>query len=92
MANSETGRAAGNFFGATPTDRLIDEREAAARLGLKVATLRRWRWAGKPPRFVKIGSAVRYEPAEIAATIAAGRRTSTSEADAAAAAESRDAT
>ncbi len=79
MANSETGRTAGNFFGATPTDRLIDEREAAARLGLKVATLRRWRWAGKPPRFLKIGAAVRYHPAEIAAFIGAARRTSTSD-------------
>ncbi len=59
--------------------RLIDEHEAAYRLGLKVATLRRWRWAGKPPRFLKIGAAVRYDPAEIAALIEAARRTSTSD-------------
>ncbi len=57
--------------------RLIDEHEAAYRLGLKVATLRRWRWAGKPPRFLKIGSAVRYDPAELAAFVEASRRTST---------------
>ncbi len=59
--------------------RLIDEHEAAYRLGLKVATLRRWRWAGKPPRFLKIGSAVRYDPAELAAFVEAGRRTSTTD-------------
>ena len=79
MANSDTGRAAGTFFGATPGNRLLNEFEAAAALGLKVATLRRWRWAGKPPRFLKIGSAVRYEPAELAALIQAARRTSTSD-------------
>ena len=59
--------------------RLIDEHEAAYRLGLKVATLRRWRWAGKPPRFLKIGSAVRYDPDELADFIDAARRTSTSD-------------
>ena len=41
---------------------LIDEHEAARMLGLSVKTLRRWRWAGRPPHFFKIGSAVRYDP------------------------------
>ena len=63
-----------------PENHLITERAAAARLGLKVSTLRRWRWAGKPPRFLKIGAAVRYDPAELAAFIEAARRTSTSDA------------
>lgn len=79
MANSNTGCAAGTFFGAAPGTRLLNESEAAEALGLKVATLRRWRWAGKPPRFLKIGSAVRYEPAELATFIQAARRTSTSD-------------
>ena len=59
--------------------RLIDEKEAAFRLGLKVATLRRWRWAGKPPNFLKIGSAVRYDPEVLAAFREACQRTSTSD-------------
>ncbi len=46
---------------------MVNEYEAARVLGLSVKTLRRWRWAGKPPKFVKIGSAVRYEPAELQA-------------------------
>ncbi len=58
---------------------MVNEYEAARVLGLSVKTLRRWRWAGKPPSFVKIGSAVRYEPAELRALIDAGRRTSTSD-------------
>ncbi len=58
---------------------LVTEHEAARLLGLSVKTLRRWRWAGKGPNFVKIGSAVRYEPAELQALIDAGRRTSTSD-------------
>ena len=79
MANSNTGGAAGNSFGATPSEGLIDEHEAARILGLSVKTLRRWRWAGKPPRFLKIGSAVRYDLAELASFIEAARRTSTTD-------------
>ena len=79
MANSETGRAAGTFFGAIHGTRLLNGHEAAEAVGLKVATLRRWRWAGKPPRFLKIGSAVRYDPAELASFIEAARRTSTTD-------------
>ena len=79
MANSETGRAAATLFGAIPKNRLLNEHDAAEALGLKVTTLRRWRWAGKPPRFLKIGAAVRYDPADLAALIAGARRTSTSD-------------
>lgn len=58
---------------------LIDEREAAERLGLSVKTLRRWRWAGRPPAFLKIGGAVRYDPQVLAAFVEASRRFSTSD-------------
>ncbi len=59
--------------------RLLNEFEAADRLGLSVKTLRRWRWAGHPPAFIKIGRAVRYDPGVIEALISAGRRVSTSD-------------
>jgi len=58
---------------------LVDETRAAELLDLRVKTLRRWRWAGKGPHFVKLGSAVRYRPSDLAEFIAAGRRTSTSD-------------
>ena len=59
--------------------RLLKEAEAAAILNIEVATLRRWRWAGKPNLpFHKIGAAVRYESADLSAFIEAGRRNSTS--------------
>ena len=58
---------------------MVNEYEAARILGLSVKTLRRWCWAGKGPNFVKIGSAVRYEPSELSAVITAGRRKSTSD-------------
>lgn len=57
---------------------LINEHEAARRLGLKVSTLRRWRWQGIGPTFCRIGAAVRYDPRDLAAFIEAGRRASTS--------------
>ncbi len=58
---------------------LVKEHEAARILGLSVKTLRRWRWAGKPPHFLKIGSAVRYDPQVLAEFIEAARRTSTTD-------------
>jgi predicted site-specific integrase-resolvase len=44
---------------------LLKEAEAAELLSAEVATLRRWRWAGKPPRFIKVGAAVRYDLADL---------------------------
>jgi|RhiMetdeSRZDD1v2_1073273.scaffolds.fasta_scaffold1668973_2 predicted site-specific integrase-resolvase len=58
--------------------KLLKENEAADRLSLEVATLRRWRWSGKGPRFLKIGGAVRYETTDLDAFIEASRRCSTS--------------
>ena len=79
MAQRKTPPATSPNFGRAPTQQLLNEFEAADRLGLSVKTLRRWRWAGRPPNFVKIGRAVRYEPAVIENLIAAGRRVSTSD-------------
>ena len=73
MANKIAGRTAGAFSGAASAKPLINETETAARLGLTVATLRRWRWAGRGLGWCKIGSAVRYDPDVIEAFIEAGR-------------------
>ncbi len=54
---------------------LLNEAEAASRLTMRPATLRVWRCEGRGPAFVKVGRLVRYEPAEIEAFLAAGRRT-----------------
>ena len=59
-------------------DRLLNEKDVANALNVKVTTLRRWRWAGKGPQFLKIGAAVRYDPADLEAFIAGARRSSTS--------------
>lgn len=58
---------------------LLNEKDAAAILCVKVPTLRRWRWAGKGPRFLKICGAVRYDPADLEAFINEARRRSTSD-------------
>ena len=45
---------------------LLDQKEAAKRLGLSVKTLERWRWASRGPRFIKLsGRAVRYRPEDL---------------------------
>jgi len=38
----------------------LTELEAAARLGLKVATLRAWRHRGRGPTYLRLGRAIRY--------------------------------
>jgi hypothetical protein len=58
---------------------LVDEHRAAEILGLKVSTLRRWRWAGSGPQFIKLGAAVRYDPQALSGFVEAGRRRSTSD-------------
>lgn len=59
---------------------LRNEHETAKLLGLSVKTLRRWRWVGKGPRFLKVGAAVRYADQDITAYLDAAQRRSTSEA------------
>jgi hypothetical protein len=48
-------------------------------LGVKAATLRKWRCYGDGPEYCKIGRRVRYKLSSIDRFIDAGRRTSTSE-------------
>jgi predicted DNA-binding transcriptional regulator AlpA len=64
-----------------PTATLLREKQAARFLAIEVSTLRRWRWAGTGPQFIKIGAAVRYDPADLRAFIRAGRRSSTTETE-----------
>lgn len=58
---------------------LVDEHEAARRLGLSVKTLRRWRWSGRGPAFRKLGAAVRYAEVDLAHFVEAALRNSTSD-------------
>src|SRR5947207_2337611 len=44
----------------TVPNRPLTETEAAARLGLKVATLRAWRNQRRGPAYVRLGRAIRY--------------------------------
>jgi predicted DNA-binding transcriptional regulator AlpA len=45
--------------------RALTEREVSDLLGLSVATLRAWRHRGQGPRFLRLGRAVRYLPADL---------------------------
>lgn len=58
---------------------LLTEREASRFLGLSVRTLQKWRLRGNGPPFVKLGSAVRYEPQRLQEYLDQMRRRSTSE-------------
>jgi excisionase family DNA binding protein len=53
----------------------LTETEAAARLGLKVATLRAWRNQGRGPAYVRLGRAVRYLTADIEEFLTSNRHT-----------------
>ncbi|MBE2190722.1 MAG: helix-turn-helix domain-containing protein [Alphaproteobacteria bacterium] len=48
-------------------------------LCISVATLRKWRWEGKGPCFVKIGRKVAYRPSDITEYVHGQIRKSTSD-------------
>jgi len=51
--------------GSADANQPLTEAEAAARLGLKVATLRAWRHQGRGPAYVRLGRAIRYLSSDI---------------------------
>ena len=53
------------------TDRLINEREAAAMLGVSIKSLQRWRCEGRGPRFKRLSArCVRYAESDLRGYIA----------------------
>lgn len=63
---------------ATDAKSLLTESEAASRLAIQPTTLRRWRWSGDGPRFIKVGFAVRYDSVDVEEFVNRNRRDSTS--------------
>ena len=61
-------------------NKLLTEEQVAEQLSITTNTLRKWRWLGKGPTFIKIGAAVRYEADTLATLIRSNVKTSTSEA------------
>ena len=61
-----------NVTTTNPADPLT-EPEAAARLGLKVATLRAWRHQKKGPAFLRLGRAIRYLAGDLDEFVQANR-------------------
>lgn len=61
---------------APPTDRFVDDQEAAALLSLSRTYMRQLRLTGDGPRFAKFGRAVRYRVSDVFAW--ADKRTATS--------------
>lgn len=56
------------------SDQFLTTEDAAAFLRLSRKTLERWRWAGKGPRWHKLGGAVRYRLEELERFAADGLR------------------
>ena len=54
-------------------------KDAAKRLGLSASTLNKWRTQGTGPKFVKMGRAVCYRPADLDAWLSDQLKSSTSE-------------
>jgi predicted DNA-binding transcriptional regulator AlpA len=46
---------------------LLNEHDVARITGLSVASVRRWRLLRQGPKFMKLGSAVRYKPEDLEA-------------------------
>lgn len=58
---------------------LLDEHQASTITNLEVATLRKRRWQGLPPRFYKIGSKIRYDYFELQEFLNSCSRASTTD-------------
>jgi hypothetical protein len=52
----------------------VDERQVAVQLNIQPGTLRKWRFLGRGPEFIRIGRAVRYRVIDIEAWIASRPR------------------
>ena len=53
---------------------LVDEPSLASRLGISRSTLQSWRYAGRGPRFIKLGRMIRYRKADVDAYLNANTR------------------
>lgn len=58
---------------------LLTVQEVAAILRCSVSSLNKWRLSGAGPRFVRVGSRVRYRPADVVAYVHEQTRISTSQ-------------
>ena len=58
---------------------LLTEEQASQAVGFKVATLRKRRWQGLAPRFLKIGSKVYYDQNDLNSYLESCVRNSTSD-------------
>jgi predicted DNA-binding transcriptional regulator AlpA len=58
---------------------LLNEHQASQATGFKVSTLRKRRWQGLAPRFMKVGSKVFYDLDDIQAYLKSCVRESTSQ-------------
>ena len=60
---------------------LINEMKLSEILGVSSNTLRKWRWEGKGPQFIKLGSKVAYRQADVDKYIEGNLFSSTTECD-----------
>lgn len=52
---------------SSPIETLLNENDVARITGLSVASVRRWRLLKQGPKYIKIGTSVRYRPADLGA-------------------------
>lgn len=52
---------------SSPLDALLNDREVASALRTSPGVIRNWRWRGRGPRVVRLGTSVRYRVRDILA-------------------------
>ena len=61
--------------GDVPPDRvMLNEKQVAKELGVSTLTLKKWRWEGKGPEWVKIERTVRYKRSDVDKWIKRGKK------------------
>jgi len=57
-----------------PSSLCVDERHVAAQLQVKPGTLRKWRFLGRGPQFLRVGRSIRYRVEDIESWLASRPR------------------
>lgn len=73
-ASNENDPPALTIAHSSTSEDLIDEATLAMRLGISRSTLQSWRYAGRGPRFIKLGRMIRYRNADVDAYLRANTR------------------
>ena len=77
LIGQEIAAALGTAPAVVKRNGMLTPEEAAAYISKPVGTLKNWRWAGRGPKFIKVGRAIRYRIEALEKYLSANTRQTT---------------